>query len=109
MKTNTITVTLGHIHVYNCFMYFFLYADINPDPNSNLNEHLAQSYLNNSGDTFHLEQFTYKSDALLDVIFNHVKNTSFMGISVCIYASHVPQTYIFNIIGLYLIIGACLF
>ena len=85
MKTKTITVTLGHIHVYivvSCT--FFTYADINPDPNSNLNEHLAQSYLNNSGDTFHLEQFTYKSDALLDVIFNHVKNTSFMGISVCI-------------------------
>ena len=47
-----------------------------------LNAELAQAY--NVMPPFNLENFTYDSRRLLDVIFDHLGNTSFDGVSVSI-------------------------
>ena len=50
--------------------------------NTSLNVHLAEAYRVN--ETFEIENFTYQSDALTNLIFNNVEDTSFSGITVWI-------------------------
>ena len=46
-----------------------------------LNTELAQAY-NTGPYPFRLENFTYESDGLLQVMFEHLSSTSFNGITV---------------------------
>ena len=59
----------------------FLPSDIDSDINPSLNQQLAAAY--GAGRSFQIEDFTYHSDALTDLIFNRIKGTSFSGITVC--------------------------
>ena len=67
-------------------MLSFLFAEINPTINPSLNEHLADSYGVNG--TFQIENFTYENDALTDMVFRQLEDTSFNGITVCILDLH---------------------
>jgi hypothetical protein len=46
-----------------------------------LNEELAQAF-NTTPAPFRIEDFTYDSDRLLNVVFGHLENTSFDGVTV---------------------------
>lgn len=48
---------------------------------SEINSKLASSYEASDG-TFTLDHFDYKSDALTNITFLHIENTSFTGITV---------------------------
>ena len=61
-------------------------TEINPKIDPFLNQHLAEAYGVNG--TFQIENFTYVNDALTDVIFRQLEDTSFNGITVC------PLTFI---------------
>lgn len=55
----------------------FLHAGLS---DSEVNEKIAQAYRIPSH--FELEDFTYENDALLEIIFRHLSNTSFRGFTV---------------------------
>ena len=48
-----------------------------------LNRNLAEAY-GVKNRSFQVEDFTYNSDTLTNIIFNHIEDTSFNGITVCI-------------------------
>ena len=52
-----------------------------------LNQALAEAF--NTQSTFNLSDFNYNSDELLQVIFRHIENTSFNGITVSVVATGV--------------------
>ena len=52
-----------------------------------LNQALAEAF--NAQSTFNLSDFNYNSDELLQVIFRHIKNTSFNGVTVSVEATRV--------------------
>ena len=56
------------------------FTEINPTIDPSLNQHLAEAYGVNG--TFQIENFTYRNDALTDVIFRQLEETSFNGITV---------------------------
>lgn len=57
------------------------FTEINPKIDPFLNQRLAKAYGVNG--TFQIENFTYVNDALTDVIFRQLEDTSFNGITVC--------------------------
>ena len=61
--------------------YHLIFTEINPKIDPFLNQHLAEAYGVNG--TFQIETFTYGNDALTDVIFRQLEDTSFNGITVC--------------------------
>ena len=62
-------------------IYLTVCADI---MDSEVNTRLASLYDVENG-TFGLEDFNYGSDALTNITFAHLKNTSFNGVTVCVY------------------------
>ena len=46
------------------------------------------------GERFRLNNFTYSSDALVNIIFKHLSNTSFDGITVSEWVCPLPATFI---------------
>ena len=56
-------------------------AEIDSNANPTLNRRLTEAYEVNS--PFRVEDFSYSNDALTDVIFNQLEQTSFDGITVC--------------------------
>ncbi len=69
-------ITLIHL-VVNINLLLILFTGID---DSDTNAALARAY--NVTPPFRLEDFTYDSDTLLNIIFNHINNTSFAGITV---------------------------
>lgn len=59
------------------FTFLFVILDIE---SPSLNEHLVEAYGVNG--VFEIENFTYQSDALTNLIFNNIEDTSFSGITV---------------------------
>lgn len=57
----------------------YFYADIS---DSEVNSRLASAYGLPNGTLFGLENFNYGSDALTNITFGHLSNTSFNGITV---------------------------
>ena len=57
-----------------------LFTEIDPTINPSLNQHLAEAYRVDG--TFQIESFTYGNDALTDLIFHQLEDTSFNGITV---------------------------
>ena len=49
---------------------------------SEVNSWLASAYGLPNGTSFSLEDFNYRSDALTNITFDHLSNTSFNGITV---------------------------
>ena len=49
---------------------------------SEVNSRLASAYGLPNGTSFSLEDFDYQSDALTNITFGHLSNTSFNGITV---------------------------
>ena len=62
-------------------------ADIS---DSEINSRLASVYGLPNGTLFRLENFDYRSDALTNITFGHLSNTSFNGITV-ILSSYIPK------------------
>ena len=75
-----------------CIFVFWLHQLIVGQPleatfsdaaNSDINSILASEYEPLNG-TFGLEHFNYRSDALTNITFDHLQNTSFNGVTVSV-------------------------
>jgi hypothetical protein len=66
--------------------YAFYLEDIS---DSEVNSMLASAYGLPNGTLFGLEDFNYQSDALTNITFGHLSNTSFNGITVRILRSYL--------------------
>lgn len=66
-----------------CALIISLHLGLNDD---DVNEGIAQAF--NITQPFRLEDFTYSNNLLLEIIFRHLENTSFDGITVKCLASY---------------------
>ena len=65
----------------NCILYF-CYTEVDSRINHTLNQRLAEAYGLGVNRTFKVEDFTYQSEALTNLIFGNIEETSFSGITV---------------------------
>ena len=64
-------------HNYASALVYFLCVDLD---DTMTNERIAESF--NLAPPFSIEEFSYSNDELLEVIFEHIENISFDGITV---------------------------
>ena len=68
--------------ISNVWLHVVCYVDVD---NSDINARLASAYGLPNGSWFGLEDFNYRSDALTNITFSYLRNTSFNGITVSIW------------------------
>ena len=67
--------------ISNVRLHVVCYVDVD---NSDINARLASAYGLPNDSWFDLEDFNYRSDALTNITFGYLRNTSFNGITVSI-------------------------